>query len=858
MDRAKLPMHNVPTGSETKEVDATPKKVAKNKIAKNKIVTKTAAKAKGTSKQKKEKRKRLVLLDSHAIIHRAYHALPDFTTPTGEPSGALYGLSSMLLRIIAELKPDYIAACYDLPKPTLRHEVYADYKATRVKSDPALTAQLTSSRRVFEAFSIPIYEKEGFEADDILGTISHHFKDDPSIEIIIASGDMDTMQLIEKDRVKVYTLKKGITDTIMYDEKAVLERFGFEPELIPDYKGLRGDPSDNIIGIPGIGEKTATELIVQFGPIEKMYKTLKKDEKVFIEKGIKARIVGLLKEHEEDAVFSKMLATIRLDAPIDFELPDATVQKETLPKILEIFDEFGFRSIRARARAVFQDSSSEQRDANGEQASGIPGMQGMSAEIFEAPEEIVDPTQLQEAKVMLWLLASDFTNPSLDDVLAYTRADSFESAKKILEEKIHAEEKLEKVYETVEQPLMDVLRKMTEHGVLVDKKALATLAKKYHAELEGCEAKIYELAGREFLISSPRQLGDVLFDDLGLKAKGQKKTATGQRSTRESELEKIRELHPIVDAILEYRQIQKLLSTYIDSIPTMLDEHNRLHAEFLQTGTTTGRMASQNPNLQNIPIRSDRGRAIRDAFIAPEGFTLLALDYSQIELRLAAILSGDPLLGEIFRSGRDVHQEVAARVFAVPAENVDREMRRRAKIINFGILYGMGVNALRAQLGTTTSEAHQFYDDYFDTFSRLAEYLEEVKGFARKHGYTETLFGRRREFSGIKSPLPFVRAQAERMAINAPIQGTQADIIKLAMIEIDQMLTEESAQEDAHLLLQVHDELVFEVKNERVEDLAGKIKHIMESVLTTDQSRGIAIIAEAKIGKNWGEMEKLS
>jgi DNA polymerase-1 len=833
-----------------------PKTPAEKKSADEKrLAKKPAAKKPGEkTKTKKEKRKRLVLLDSHAIIHRAYHALPDFTTPTGEPSGALYGLSSMLLRIIADLKPDYIAACYDLPKPTMRHEVYADYKATRTKSDPALITQLTSSRRVFEAFSIPIYEKEGFEADDILGTIAHILKDDPTIEIIIASGDMDTMQLIEKDRVKVYTLKKGINDTIMYDEKAVLERFGFGPLLIPDYKGLRGDPSDNIIGIPGIGEKTATDLIVNFGSIEKMYKTLKKDEKTFLDKGIKARIIGLLKEHEEDALFSKMLATIRLDAPIDFTLPDAELQKGTLSKVLELFDEFGFRSIRARARAVFQVAT----------GSGNVGGDDGEFETYDAldivekvDEESIDPIALNEAKVMLWLLASDFTNPSLDDVLTYTKSETFEDAKRILEEKINAEEKLKEVYENVEKPLMSVLRKMEVHGVLVDKKAMAVLAKKYRAELELCEAKIYELAGRQFLISSPRQLGDVLFDELGLKAKGQKKTAGGQRSTRESELEKIRELHPIVDAILEYRQIQKLLSTYIDSIPTMLDQENRLHAEFLQTGTTTGRMASQNPNLQNIPIRSDRGRAIRDSFIAPEGFTLLALDYSQIELRLAAILSKDPILCEIFKSGRDVHQEVAARVFGVDASNVDREMRRRAKIINFGILYGMGVNALRAQLGTSTAEAHQFYDDYFDTFKRLAEYLEEVKGFARKHGYTETLFGRRREFSGIKSPLPFVRAQAERMAINAPIQGTQADVIKLAMIEIDQMLTKESAQEDCHLLLQVHDELVFEVRNERLKELATSIKKIMESVLTPEQANSVPIIAEAKSGINWGEMMPL-
>jgi DNA polymerase-1 len=801
------------------------------------------------------KPKRLVLLDAHAIIHRAYHALPDFTTPTGEPSGALYGLSSMLLRIIDDLKPDYIAACYDLPKPTMRHEAYAAYKATRTKSDPALVAQLTTSRRVFEAFSIPIYEKEGFEADDILGTIVELEKNNKGLEIVIASGDMDTMQLIKGKRVQVYTLKKGINDTIMYDEKAVKERYGFMPEFIADYKGLRGDPSDNIIGIPGVGEKTATDLIANFGSLESIYKKLKKNEAEFLEKGIKARMIGLLKEHEEDAIFSKMLATIRLDAPIEFDLENtARADGESLPKVLALFDELGFRSIRGRARAVFGADLSEG------DTGGLGGE--FSTEESEAEQEENLPAgEVEEAKVMLWLLASDFTNPTLDDVLTYAKKDTFVEAREVLAQKIKETTELQSVFDTIEKPLMPVLRKMEKCGVLIDRKALEVLRGKYRAELEGFEEKIYELAGKKFLISSPRQLGDVLFDDLGLTAKGQKKTAGGQRSTRESELEKIRELHPIVDAILEYRQLQKLLSTYIEALPPMLDSGDRLHTQFIQTGTTTGRMASQNPNLQNIPIRSDRGRAIRDSFIARPGFVLLGFDYSQIELRLAAMLSGDEILCEIFRNGRDVHTEVAAEVFGVEPSAVDREMRRRAKIINFGVLYGMGVNALKVQLGTSTAEAHQFHDDYFNTFKRLAEYLEEVRGFARKHGYTETVFGRRRDFSGIRSSLPFIRAQAERMAINAPIQGTGADIIKLAMIRVNEMLEDdlhngvhEKAEEDVHALLQVHDELVFEVRETRVAEFAPKIQKIMESVMDDKETRGVPILAEPKKGMNWGDM----
>jgi len=801
---------------------------------------------------KPAKKKRLVLLDAHAIIHRAYHALPDFQSPAGEPTGALYGLSSMLLRIIQDLKPDYLAACYDLPKPTLRHEAYEGYKATRVSIDDALATQLNTSRNVFKAFSIPIYECEGFEADDILGTIVECTKDDKELEIIIASGDMDTLQLVEKSRVKVYTLKKGLNDTIMYDAKAVEERYGFPPKLVPDYKGLRGDPSDNIIGVPGIGEKTATTLIQEFGSIEDIYKKLKKKPEEFSEKGIKPRIVNLLIEHEEDAVFSKMLATIRLDAPIAFKLPDAVWQNgETLPTILALFDELGFRTLRARARGVFGAK---------EGAADVPDTEDSESEAGESAED-VPQDRFEEAQIMLWLLASDLTNPTLDDILAYTKTQAFNAAYAELEKRIATTGRLDEVYEKIEKPLIPVLREMERHGVCVDRKVLEALKTKYRAELAEIESRIFKAAGREFNISSPKQLGEVLFDEMELKIPGAKsggkRTATGQRSTKESELEKLREVHPIIGDILEYRQIQKLLGTYVESIPTLLDTDGRLHAQFLQSGTVTGRMASANPNLQNIPIRSERGRAIRDAFTAPNGFTLLGLDYSQIELRLAAILSGDEKLIDIFKSGRDVHQEVAAAVFGVPSDQVDREMRRRAKIINFGILYGMGVNALKAQLGTSTAEAHQFHEDYFTTFTTLAEYLERTKGAARRQGFTETLFGRRREFSGMKSPLPYVRAQAERMAINAPIQGTQADIIKLAMVEITKMLERDQATEDAHLILQVHDELVFEVRTQKLAPLAKEIQRIMESVLPEDETKGVPILASAKRGPNWGAMEPL-
>ncbi len=795
----------------------------------------------------KSNNKRIVLLDTHAIIHRAYHALPDFTGPTGAPTGALYGLVAMLLKIITDLKPDYIAACYDLAGPTIRHEAYAEYKGTRTKTDDALVQQLNESHKVLEAFGIPMYSRAGFEADDLLGTIVHELRTHKGVDVIIASGDMDMLQLVDDDKVRVYTLKKGINDTILYNEKAVIERFGFGPSLIPDFKGLRGDPSDNIKGVPGIGEKTATDLIVNFGSIEKIYTALKKGDQAFLDKGIKARMIGLLREHEEDARFSKSLATIRLDAPIAFVLPEEEWRESVeVKKIFAMCDEFGFRTLRERVRSVLGSKLTSMQDG------GVAYVEEEGV-----PTEEVDVTRLAEAGVMLWLISSEFTKPSLDDILAFTKSKTFDGAYVELEKQIAELGRVKDMYEQIEKPLISVAAKMQERGVLIDPKMLAKLAKEYRGELVAIEKQIYTLAGREFNVSSPKQLGEVLFDELKIIPEKMKRTAGGQRSTRESELEKIREMHPIIDAILEYRELKKLLTTYIDNLPPMLDGENRLHAEFVQTGTTTGRMSSQNPNLQNIPQRSPRGQAIRHAFVASKGFTLVALDYSQIELRLAAILSGDKKLCDIFKSGRDVHREVAAQVFHVAPEEVDGEMRRRAKIINFGILYGMGVNALRAQLGSTTAEAHQFLEDYFTTFKTLAEYLESTKGFARKNGYTETLFGRRRQFPEMKSSLPYVRAQAERMAINAPIQGTQADLIKIAMVRVDQRLEQMSLGAEAYLLLQVHDELVYEIRAARADALGVEIKKIMEGALEGKELRGVPITTVMKTGPNWGSMNAL-
>lgn len=832
---------------------------------------------------KQEKSKLLVLLDAHAIIHRAYHALPDFLSSKGEPTGALYGLSSMLMRIITDLKPDYIVACYDLPGKTFRHEAYDAYKKGRPKADEALVLQLINSRKIFEAFNIPTYDSPGFEADDILGTIVKQMKvslKNNEINIIIASGDMDTMQLIDDKKVQVYTLKKGINDTILYDEEKVKERFNFRPEFLPDYKGLRGDPSDNIIGIKGIGEKTATNLIVEFGTIEEIYKQLRitNYELKFKKTGISPRILGLLKDNEEEALFSKTLAKIRNDAPIDFKLPEKTFwENANFKKAEEIFALFEFRSLLTRLKSFFSngnvvanlEDSKEKTPAKNHTLENLhPVLEGQelsgrsedSSEYDSSQVNEIDEKELQETSIALWLINSDITNPKLEDILLFGKNSSFDEARKYIFEKLKKDE-LEDVYKEIEYPIISIVKKMEECGILIDKKYFQKLSDEYHKELDKLTHKIYKMAGIEFNINSPKQLGEVLFEKMGIKAPGNKrnkKGASGNFSTKISILEELEKDNPIIKEIMNYRELQKLLSTYIDVIPKMIGEDGRLHAKFLQNGTSTGRFSSQDPNLQNLPIKTDLGKNIRYGFIAKSGYKLVSFDYSQIELRIAAMLSGDKKMTKIFCDKKDIHAGVASFVFDVPIEKVDSEMRRSAKVINFGIIYGMGVSSLRKSLGGTRIEAQKFYDNYFNQFSGVRDYLNSIKEFVIQNLYTETLFGRKRYFSNINSRIPFLKNIAERTAINAPIQGTAADIIKLAIRYANEDLEKEKMLSKARLVLVIHDELVYEIKEEILDNAIKVIKKAMEGVLSRsfiNYKTDILLTVQVGSGNNFGEVK---
>jgi len=782
----------------------------------------------------------LVLLDAHAIIHRAYHAMPDFMTRDGRPTGAIYGFGMMVLKIIDEFGPDHIVACYDLPGPTFRHETFADYKGGRAKTDEALKMQFTPTRDICEALAIPVYEAEGFEADDLLGTIATQLKDNNDIEVLIASGDMDTLQLVDGERVRVYTLKRGLNDTVVYDQKAVEERFNFSPLSIIDYKAFRGDPSDNIPGIKGIGDKAATLAISKFGTIEKVYEALERDENELLETGLTKRMVGLIRDGREEAEFSKIIATIRHDAPIEFTIPQYSWKEAVnIDRAVEIFDTYELRSLPDKLRASL----------------------GFADMVQSEPKETFDDLsndQLHETALKLWLVDSDQTDADQIKICEYIGTDNPVEAVQKIDAELSQIPEVAKVYQYIESPLSPVISQMQNNGILIDQNFFTKLSKKYHTELDVLAKKIHDIAGSEFNIKSPKQLSKALFDDIGLPTKGIKKSKTGSYSTNAKTLEKLEDEHEIIHLISEYRELDKLLSTYIDNIPDMVGDDYRLHAEFVQNGTVTGRFSSRNPNMQNIPTRTDLGRKIREGFVAALGTQLVSLDYSQIELRCLAILSGDEALIKIFNDGEDIHAAVAALIGGVDIKDVDREMRRKAKIVNFGILYGMGINSLKKEMGTDRAEAQVFYDGFFTQFPKATAFLESTKEFARKNGYTETLFKRRRQFKNINSKLPFIRAMAERMALNAPIQGTSADMIKLAMIQIDSWLQEQGKKDNAKLILQIHDEIVYEVFDDFVEEFSKQAETIMEQALKNsylNYDSLVPLVVHSSHGKHWGELK---
>jgi DNA polymerase-1 len=780
-----------------------------------------------------KKEKTLVLIDSHALIHRAYHALPPLNTGKGELVNAVYGFCLILLKVIKELQPDYVAAAFDLAKPTFRHREFEAYKATRAKAPDELYAQVGRVKEVLAAFNIPVFEKEGYEADDIIGTIAKTVNSQqPTVNSIIVTGDLDTLQLVNK-KTSVFTLKKGVKDTMIYDNEAVVGRYGLKPEQMNDFKGLKGDPSDNIPGVPGVGEKTAIELLKQYGSIENLYKEAEKFKTQSAKLKTKtknSKLFEKLLENKEQAFFSKYLATIKTDVPLKFKLAEALAHDYDKEKVVKLFKELGFYSLIDRLAPA--DSSAAGKSEEAEKTAGAD-------DVYPAPF------------------------PSLSSVITAKKGEaaslsSVETAETCLKKWCGVYEKIEeayrqgvlspKIYE-LEKALVPVIKSMEQNGIKIDLFYLKKLGEKFGEQLTGLEEKIYKAAGVKFNINSPQQLAEILFERLGLTTKGLKKTPGKVISTAASELEKMRGQHQIVDLIMEYRELAKLKNTYIDTLPKLAASDGRLHTSFDQLGTTTGRLSSKNPNLQNIPIKTEIGREIRRAFVAEKGSKLLAADYSQIELRVVATIAQDKNMIRAFQEGKDIHTLTAAEVFGVASANVTKEMRQAAKVLNFGVIYGMSMHGFARAAKVELSQAKDFIEKYFQEFSGVARYVEKTKKEAAQNGCVETLFGRKRFIPEINSSAWNLRAAAERMAINMPIQGTAADLMKMAMVEINLKLKTCNLK----LLLQVHDELIFEMPAGEVREAAREIKGIMESVYQL----AVPLKVEIEAGDNWGALERL-
>jgi len=831
--------------------------------------------------------KTLILIDSHALIHRCYHALPNLTTPNGESIGAVYGTIRIIFKIIKEFKPDYLAACFDLAEPTFRHKEYKEYKATRPKTDESLIPQFAKVKQFFETAQIKYFESAGYEADDLIGTLVKKFSSEKDLKIIILTGDLDTLQLVNNNSVVVYTMRKGVQDTIIYNEEQVKKRYGLTPLQLVDFKALKGDLSDNILGVKGIGEKTAIELIKNFGSLENLYQTIenKNFEKSVKNKLIKPKVIKLLLEQKEQAFFSKYLATLNCDVSLETKLSDLKFEALNKESLINLFKEWRFESLLNQLTGehsfnfsnqimapanniIISESLEEIKDIfpkskavisfNGNQIDllienknyrlpinqqTISRLRGCSLIGYDLKNLIKEIGRNEngfslifDIKIAQWLINSGMKNYSLERIwhsLFKTPLPAISSVEIIKKIQAHQQEKLkelglESVFQNIEMPLISILAKMESQGIKIDSVYFQKLTEEIKKETSQLEKDILNISGTEFNINSPKQLSDVLFKKLNIINKHPSKTSTGLLSTRENELAKIRELHPIIPLILKYRELMKLKTTYLEPLPALMDKNSRIHTNYNQTGTATGRLSSENPNLQNIPAEGEWAKKIRKGFIAENGYQFLGFDYSQIELRIAASLSRDPKMQKVFLENGDIHALTAAEINNVKITEVTNEMRRQAKTLNFGILYGMGAKAFGETAGISKEEAKKFIEEYFHDFPYLKQWQEKILLEAQQTGCARTLTGRIRWVYDLVSGNQKYRSLAERAAINFPIQGLAADIIKNAMVKIDRFINENQLQNDVRLLLQIHDELIFEVKKEKINWVKNEIQKMLE------------------------------
>lgn len=916
---------------------------------------------------------KLVLLDSHALIHRAYHAITRLTSPTGEPTNATYGFTNSLLKVLNDEQPDFIAAAFDVGK-SFRDDLFAEYKAQRPELADDLHIQLERSRQIVEAMGIPVFGLEGYEADDLLGTLARQATE-RGIETIIVTGDTDTLQLVNPHVCVLMFTPQASGGFTLYDERAVEQRYQLKPPQLIDFKALKGDPSDNVPGVPGIGEKTAAKLIQTYGSLESVYQHLDEIEKRWQDK---------LRAGRALAEQSKKLVTIVTDAPIRFDPEACRVSKLNLANAVPLFRELGFRSLIERlpgavpTNKVATPNVEQYHTVDTEEALDqlIARLREVSAFVIDVETTDTDPMRAElvgiaigvgkgeayyipladegrkakeegQAQLMFdvtehaprcTLLAPQyvleklkpiFQNPSLAKYAHNAKYDltvlaeaglevhglAFDSmiAAHLIESSTQslglknlvlakfgvqmteiesligkgkrqismaevdvaqvaryacadadytyrlvehyqpqlAERGVVELFYNVEMPLIPVLMEMERTGVLLDLDALAQMSRSLTGRLQELEQQIQAMVGAPINIASPVQLGDALFNKLGLPTAGLPKTKSGQVSTAAGVLESLRDVHPIIPLILEHRELSKLKGTYVDALPALVHPRTgRVHTNYNQTGTVSGRVSSSDPNLQNIPIRTELGRQVRRAFIAPRGSKLISADYSQVELRILAHIAHDHNLLGAFARGEDIHAVTAARLYKVPLDQVTPAMRQHGKTINFGIVYGITDYGISARSEMSQAEARQLIDSYFTQFAQVKEYIENTKRQAREQGYVQTLLGRRRYFPELQRDTQNVSARnaAEREAINHPIQGSAADIIKLAMIHLYRELHARNLQ--TRMILQVHDELVFECPEDEIEIVVPLVREVMEEAYPLESKLKV----DVAVGQNWDEM----
>ncbi|MEO6760959.1 MAG: DNA polymerase I [Candidatus Saccharimonadales bacterium] len=879
--------------------------------------------------------KKLAIIDGKSVFYRGYYAMSNLATKDGIPTGGVFGFATMALEVVKRLKPDYVAVAWDKPKTNIRRrlELYPEYKAGRKPPPPDFYEQIPVLHELLAAFGWPLYELDDYEADDIMGTLAVQARAE-GIETMLITSDLDMLQLVN-GLVKVYALKKGLSNIDLYSPASFTAKYGIEVNQFLDLKSLKGDSSDNIPGVPGIGEKTAIQLLQDWKTLDGVYENM-----ALIKESVRKK----LESGRDLAYLSKKLGAIWTDAPIKLDLHEVDGSKVQPEKLLQLLEKLEFHNLARRLPEIMQVAVSDQQVANGDtplvtgkntlidsnqkfadfhlpisdviyvysRAAGKHGrnpqllilstdgkdtytldLTKLSPKSLSTIYDLLSTTKLvgydvkSTLKVLLELGSVDLPEVGHDVLVGAFLINSLRREQSLTDlaqadlgyggspfEDIDSEElisrapeiiavihglhiqqvkdlgampKLPELARNIEWPVIPVLARMEYAGVQLDSEYLNRFAARINDTISDLEQQIYGFADQEFNIGSPAQLAEILFEKLQLPKQGIKKGKTGY-STAAKELDKLRGQHPVIDLITQFREVTKLKNTYVDTLPKLVDDNSRVHTTFNLTIAQTGRLSSTDPNLQNIPVRTELGKHIRTAFVAGPGKAFVSADYSQFELRLAAAMSGDKPMVDLFNRGADIHIQTAAQIYGRELEDVTKQMRSAAKTINFGVLYGMSPHGLSVATGMTMEQAKKFIDAYFELRKPLLGYLDGLKEKARSDGYVETLFGRRRPMPDINSSNFIVRSSAERAAMNMPIQGTEADLMKLAMIAADKDLAN---IKDARQLLQIHDSILVECDEADAQKVADILKSTMESI---DPELPVKLLVEVSIGQNWGEL----